>query len=204
MSKGKSSYQVLMTLLGVFIIVWMFGGVFDYINFPRWTIYVAFVLWSIIAFSLDLYTQGSCQEIVDSFASNNDNIKRFDMVSKIDLTEICLKSDFLVSVGNNVSGFQHSKLYEYISYDKPIIHFYYEEKDYVISRYPYALQIKIGDDISHSITLITDFLSKYKNVFIDKQQIQKIFICNSEENIKTHILREFNKGGRNASRYENN
>ncbi len=140
------------------------------------------------AFVFNLYTEGACQSIVESYSLKNKKIKRFNMVTKSELNNVYLNSDFLISMGNSVSSFQPSKIYEYISYGKPIIHFYYKEKDYALEMYPFSLQIKIGSDLKEAASRIETFINEMHNKCIDKDEVENIFYCNSNDNIKSIIL----------------
>ena len=72
------------------------------------------------------------------------------------------QADVLMTIGNNSDSEVPSKLFEYLSFGKPIIHFYFSDHDEYLSyldRYPRSLAVKIGGAFEHedAISRITSF-----------------------------------------------
>ena len=87
------------------------------------------------------------------------------------------RSDILLSIGNKGTEMAPSKIYEYMSTGKPIIHVYSEENDPCIEqlvKYGNALLIKEGND---SRDLIVEFINSRKN--IDTSDVFKRFISST-------------------------
>ena len=89
-------------------------------------------------------------------------------------------SDILLSIGNNESPMMPSKIYEYVSTGKPIIHFYTWDSDpciAVLEKYGNALLIDSRKDID--VRLLEDFVKNSKLIPFDK--VESIFLLSVPE-----------------------
>lgn len=92
--------------------------------------------------NMSLYTRGNCKKYVEEFTNLfPNNVKNNGSVS-YEVAQVALKtSNILISIGNYDITQTPSKIYEYMSLGKPIIHFYKKKEDPVIKileKYPMA------------------------------------------------------------------
>ena len=120
---------------------------------------------------IDIYGNGDCDDIVQDAVKKSKNIIKMNgMISHDNVLKKIYSSDVLLSIGNKESPMVPSKIYEYMSTGKPIIHFYFYDCDPCIEplrQYGNALLIKDND--SMSTIKIINFLNnikqlKYKDV----------------------------------------
>ena len=95
------------------------------------------------------YSTGSAQNMVDSIARGNSIIESNGWVKNKIANEAIYSADFLLSIGNSKGCNQiPSKIFEYMSTGKPIIHFYEDENDLalgILKRYPLYLAMQEKD-----------------------------------------------------------
>lgn len=83
-------------------------------------------------------------------------------------------SDFLINLGNSVSNQVPSKIFDYISFGKPIIHIRKLENDpsmEYLNKYPLCLDLFEGDSIETNVAKLEDFISKNKGKRVDEDYI---------------------------------
>lgn len=92
---------------------------------------------------------GDCDDIIDDTAEKTAGaVKRLGMQPHAVATKYIGNADILLSIGNTDSPMAPSKIYEYMSTGKPIVHVYTYEKDPCLEplrKYGNALLIKDGD-----------------------------------------------------------
>lgn len=95
---------------------------------------------------IHFYILGNCGEIVDKYSrKHRNNIINQGQVASDKALKIICQSDILLSIGNTDVSLIPSKIFEYMSSGKPIIHFYNSEEDRIIdmlSKYELALCLK--------------------------------------------------------------
>lgn len=85
-------------------------------------------------------------------------------VSQDELNKHMRDADVLLSIGNAVSDMMPSKIFTYMNYRKPIIHFSQQENDMasdILTKYSYALVIPYNVSDLEAAKLIVDFLEKF-------------------------------------------
>ena len=98
--------------------------------------------------------------------------------------DLLKNASVLISIGNNSSDMVPSKTFEYMSYCKPIIHFYSFAEDPVISilsRYPIALLLDSNQSIEILTREVQKFLDSYSGKTIDSNEIRRLFFENTPE-----------------------
>lgn len=75
------------------------------------------------------YTYGNMQENLKNYENKNSYFHSFNAISLNEYNKELEKSNFLLSIGNRESDIVPSKLFDYISTGKPIIHFSYNDND---------------------------------------------------------------------------
>lgn len=106
------------------------------------------------------------------------------MVSFLQGQESLQNADILISIGNRDSDMVPSKTFEYISFCKPIIHFYTFKEDPVIptlDKYPIALLLDASESIQALVDKTKDFLSANIGKTVDPKMIRELFYENTPE-----------------------
>lgn len=109
-------------------------------------------------------------------------IKCEGFISREELQGVLQNASFLVNIGNKVFEQTPSKIFEYMSYGKPIIHFYWDEKDTSIpylNCYPNILMIDVNDSLESNVSKISVFLCKRMESvrFEDLIKSKKLLCC---------------------------
>ncbi|RIX45868.1 hypothetical protein D3P08_26675 [Paenibacillus nanensis] len=129
---------------------------------------------------LHFYIIGNCNRIVDKYSSENANwIVNHGGVDK-KRAEIALReSDFLISIAENNGIQMSSKIFEYMSFGKPIIHFYTVSNDVnlkILEKYPLALCLKQDQSKTGSnIIKLKRFLEESYNKIVLFDEVVRIF-----------------------------
>ncbi len=149
-------------------------------------------------FTLDFFSRGSCEHILEDYQKKTKNkIRRNGYIKRESLLEIIANSDFLLSIGNEGMEAIPSKIFEYISTLKPIIHFYKNDSDSCLpylNKYPLVLTIKEDNAIiEENAKKISNFMTKSVGKKINYSDIADVFYMNTPQ-YTTHILEELLKG----------
>lgn len=115
---------------------------------------------------LHLFVQGDCNKIIDRFVSSSaGRILAHGIVPQQQLVDAMCSADYLVNIGNAIKTSTPSKVYELISYRKPVIDFYYQgfEED-AWNGYPEYCRVMIGSELSESIKKLNAFLDRQHEV----------------------------------------
>lgn len=129
-----------------------------------------------------MYIKGNCENIVNRFSSYKpEQIINHGTVNAEVAHSAILAANILVSIGNSDITQKPSKIYEYISSGRPIIHFYNSKQDPVIKilkEYPMACCIEQDDRLLNTNKKkIIDFIYKYSNTNeINFDEISNTFI----------------------------
>lgn len=146
----------------------------------------------------DIYAFGNCDAIVQYYKKHypeaiypNQRISRDQLVGEIG------KSDMLVSIGNNSESEVPSKIFDYLSYGLPIIHFFYSVKDPVLPylrRVKHALCLEINDSMKdEQVQSLAAFIKKYRGFRMAFPKIKEIFPECTPEFVEDMFEKEFNR-----------
>ena len=139
--------------------------------------------------SVDFLGGGDCNDIIERAVMRSKGVIKFHgMQSHEIVMDYLIKADVLLSVGNAESPMAPSKIYEYMSTGKPIIHIYTYDKDPCIvplNNYGNALLIREGDE--EGIIKIKNFINNYK--VLDYKEVEKKFITSTPQ-YTAHILQK--------------
>jgi len=135
-------------------------------------------------YQLHFFSRGSCEDVIKSFEKKtNESIKGHGMVSIYIVHNIMNSSNFLINFGVSNSSAISSKIFDYMSTGKPIIHLYYNEEDTCLSylkKYPLSLLIKIDinlfEDNKNKLEL---FLKENQDKHINSDELLDIFYYNT-------------------------
>lgn len=135
------------------------------------------------------FVGGGCRSIVEEKAKMFNECSFFNdgVVEYNSIPLIYAKSNILLFLDNEQGGQFPSKCFEYISYCKPVINFYYSEESLsykIFKDYKYALNININNFKPSDIEIIISFCKKNKYARIEYNSIIKNF-KNYENN---HVL----------------
>ena len=139
---------------------------------------------------LDLYTTGNCADIVHKYATkSNGRITEHGLVSAEQLDDIMSKAHILINIENAVPTCIPSKLFELMSYRKPIINFKHKNQNYdVLHDYPCTLNINIGDDIESTINSFNRYFEEAQSF----NQVSSQYILNHYNNhMESHVINIF-------------
>lgn len=132
---------------------------------------------------LHFYSRGDCETILQEYQMNSDSlIKRHGYLKHKESINIINNAQVLISIGNELSDMIPSKVFEYMSTGKPIIHFYKNINDPCLQyfrKYPLALTIYEVDEIQENAELIKKFIEKTKNKEVLFESVEKLFYLNT-------------------------
>lgn len=132
---------------------------------------------------------GDCEEIMRKAEINsNGSIHYLGMKTHDVAKKYIASADVLLSIGNVESPMAPSKIYEYMSTGKPIIHTYTYDKDPCIvplQKYGNALLLNETDD--NAVNKIVEFVNNRR--YIPYEEVEKIFVT-STPSYTTTILSE--------------
>ena len=135
-----------------------------------------------MAFRFAFYSKGDCENEISQIAGEVRGICQKGYVPAEELDKAMDNADFLVSIGNSVSRSVPSKVVNYISYGKPIIHFSSQKEDVCkeyFEKYPLALVVDQSLPIEQSSKLVYEFIQRTKGKTLEFERIEKVFPLNS-------------------------
>lgn len=144
---------------------------------------------------LHLFVSSDCDRMIDNFVLQSQNrIIRHLTVSHEKVLQILSQSDILLSLGNSTPAFKPSKIFEYISTGKSIIHFYQNGlKEDVLNKYQLTLQIDQEKLTIEDISIaVKNFCYKNKGQVLDYDKISEMYPEHSVSRIKEQLMDVFN------------
>ena len=119
------------------------GALYKYYRSPEYLLKVFTLING--SYLLNIFSAGNCEKMIDKFSRKDIRIKNNGYVSVDVLDEEYSNADILLSIGNFKSQNLASKIFEYMSLGKPIIHFYVNPNDPVLKllfKYPLSLTVE--------------------------------------------------------------
>ena len=132
---------------------------------------------------IHIYSNGSCADLLDPFYNKSNSVfVKEQWVEHDELQEKLRGMDFLLNISNGISGFQPSKLFEYIATGLPIISFYTNGlKEEILGRYPLSIQIDCDNESKdEALQKIDEFMLKNLDKRISPEEIEKLFPMHSK------------------------
>lgn len=129
------------------------------------------------------YCSGNCNGIVSSYADKYDTIIMGGYIQHDLLEKKMEETEVLINFGNYKLNMIPSKIFEYFSFEKKIIHFYKDDDDTCIpylQKYPYSLLIDERDALEYNLKKLLGFLSA-KIDSVPKSEWQQAFYMNNPE-----------------------
>lgn len=126
----------------------------------------------------EFYSRGDCDSVLKAFERKTEGqIVNKGYVSQEELDGVFARADFLVDIGNNLSGEDKSlpsKVFEYMSIGKPIIHIDGGENDIVkdyLDKYSLYINLSKDNNEKDNISKLYSFICKNKGVKIEYDEI---------------------------------
>jgi len=117
------------------------------------------------AFELHFYSRGSCEDALEeAVEESHGTIASHGFVGHTEVPNILANADILINIGVSNSTAISSKIFEYMSTGKPVVHVYYLDDDVnlpYLAAYPHSLSIQISDDpaiFARDVDRLRDFL----------------------------------------------
>ena len=177
------------------------GSFYKKIRNPEYFLTVFDNLLTEIRGKLDLYTFGNCEGIIDKFSKKNNFIISHGKYKTDKVYRALEKSNFLVAVGNSISNQVPSKIIEYLSFGKPIIYLYTNNKDpglKYLKKFPLSLCLKQDEKfLSENILKIKDFCRNKYGSKVDFKEVERMFIEASPKYTVNMIMKLIKNGGNN-------
>lgn len=130
-------------------------------------------------FLLQFFSFGNCEKMIRRYVKKDERICSHGSVDLHELEQHYADADVLISIGNFKSRNLASKIFEYMSMGKPIIHFYANSKDPVLrllKKYPIKLLIdQRKKNIRAHGKRIEKFCKVNKGAHINFDVVQKLF-----------------------------
>ena len=145
---------------------------------------------------LNMYTFGNCGAIVGEYHRVlKDTLHDHGRVPMETAFGAMNNADILVSIGNNAKNEVPSKLFDYLSFGKPIIHFYFVDEDAYIEYlrpYPYALCLKMDKSlINQNTKLFSEFCIDNAGKSVCFEDLYKIYYYASPQYISEQFIKYF-------------
>lgn len=135
---------------------------------------------------IQFYTRGSCEAKLSEISKcEPELVCQHGYVSHSLVEEIYANSDFLINIGVNRTTMISSKIFDYMAYGKPIIHFYYQDDDVnnrYLQEYPLCCMIQMKDELySKNLDKLWSFIELTKGKIIDSKYLINKFKENTPE-----------------------
>lgn len=124
-----------------------------------------------------IFSYGNYQERLKALEKSNFFLQVYPPIDSEQFKSEMIKSDFLISIGNKESDIIPSKIFDYISSQRPIVHFAQSKDDKyfkILKEYPYALILNLYKLDKSESELLT-FVEKYKDKKIPSEFIKNTF-----------------------------
>ena len=133
--------------------------------------------------NVHFFSSGDCQNLIDSYV-NGQTIFSHGIIDHDELIQWERKASFLINIANKNSNSLPSKLINYISTGKPIIHFTNSPNDVCISylkKYPACLIINEEDPLETSYKKLMKFIDNNQYERVDYDHIAESYAENLPE-----------------------
>ena len=117
------------------------------------------------------------QELIDKYMRKDNRIEYFGRKPYEESLSMMSEADFLINIGNNLQNMVPSKIFEYMSYRKPIISTYKVDNDPCLkplSKYGLFLAIDERIAVSENINKVENFIDQNMYSQIDEHQFRRL------------------------------
>lgn len=130
-------------------------------------------------YNLHFYSYGNAQTIIEEAARNNSFIINHGFVPTEEAHAAIKSGDMLLSIGNSKTKQYPSKIFEYISVGKPIIHFAFSNDDIaidVLRKYPQSCCVMLSsNDIDSERDKLRDFILNKDSHTYNYSEVSQIY-----------------------------
>lgn len=125
---------------------------------------------------LHFFSKGDCEKQISDYQKKTRlHIVRHGHVAKGELDSFITDCDILINIGNSSGDFVPSKLLEYISNRKPLIHISFFKEDpciCLLKRYPMAYVLQSGNTLDEKgIADLKSFIKNARGVELNQEEI---------------------------------
>lgn len=147
---------------------------------------------------LNIYSFGNCENIIENYSKRYPlKILNHGKVTTEKAYDAISSSDILVAVGNSDNSQIPSKIFEYMSFGKPIVYFYTVDDDAnlkVLERYPYRVFIKQDYELmDENVKRFVGFCNSYSKIRVGYNEIKKIYVDATPRYTADLIINLFNE-----------
>lgn len=133
---------------------------------------------------VQFFTRGSCESwLADKAKKTPGHYVQHGYVNNSLTPTIYANSDFLINLGVNTSTMISSKIFLYMAYGKPIIHFYYQDDDVCnpyLLKYPGSCLIQMKDELFEENKIkLCDFIKDNLGKKYDSKMVSNLFFENT-------------------------
>lgn len=110
---------------------------------------------------IDFFSKGDCEEMLEECSRSDSRISRHGYVDSKTLDRSYAAADVLLSVGNAVSNCMPSKVINYVSCGKPIVHICLQKDDVCaeyLRKYPLAFISEFGEPVETAAERLNEFV----------------------------------------------
>lgn len=132
--------------------------------------------------SLKMYVTGNCDELIKKANHYGKSIELFATVPFVDIVDNAIDSDILINIENNGTCSKPSKLFELISFGKPVLSFCKGERGF--DYYGQVCNVNENKPVVENIRIVNSFLHNFKKTFT-KDFLEKMYPERIELNYQT-------------------
>lgn len=169
-------------------IQWVYmGTMFENYREPYYMARLVEALETEMEIQVQFFTRGSCESwLADKCKECPKHYMQHGYVSNSLTPTIYANSDFLINLGVNITTMISSKIFLYMSYGKPIIHFYYQDDDVCntyLQKYPGCCLIQMKDELfEENKKKLATFIKENRGRKYDSAAILDLFRENTPRN----------------------
>lgn len=143
-------------------------------------------------YRLSIVGTSTCREVLSKYAENDSRIVLFDPIPHDEAIKRIADAAILVNLGNNIKEMTPSKIFEYMSYGKPIIStmpISDEPSASYLRRYPISYLIEYKDiDYELESAKLEEWIDKSIGTRIDFSSIEILFSKNTPEHFCDAVI----------------
>ena len=136
--------------------------------------------------SLKMYVTGNCDELIKKANHYGKSINLLATVPFAEIVDNANESDVLINIENNGVSSKPSKLFELISFGKPILSFCKGEREF--DYYGQVCNINENNSVAENIRKVNSFLYNFKKTFT-KDFLEKMYPDRIEKKYQAILLR---------------
>lgn len=125
-------------------------------------------------YKINIYGDG-CEKTVEEKSKQfkESQLTRFGRIGHEECLKAMAESNILLNLGNTITNQMPSKVFEYISFGKPVLNFYFTEEDMclkVFRKYPLAFNINVNNYTQKDVENLLEFCDKNADVQLSYEE----------------------------------